>query len=113
MCSDVALICGTTEEVGDLRIIAPSENPCIGTIFWEEIKRPIYTTFLSLLSLSRPRFVSPREQLLDASIGCFPRALRFHCGVLACPCFARVALQTMNENNAAIGIRVCYGFRGR
>src|ERR1700712_988812 len=100
MCSDIVLICGTTEEVGNHGIIAPSENPCIGTILRYESKRPEHTTFLSLVSLSRPRFVSPQEQLFEASIGCFSRALRFRCGILACPSFARMALQAMNENNA-------------
>jgi hypothetical protein len=92
MCSDIVLICGTTEEVGNFGIIAPSENPSIGTILREEIKRPKHTTFLNLVSLSRPRFVSPGEQLLDASIGCISRALRSRWGILAGPSFARVAL---------------------
>jgi hypothetical protein len=35
MCRDVALIYGTAKEVGDLRIITPSENSCIRTILRE------------------------------------------------------------------------------
>lgn len=98
---NVALVYGTLKKMRDFRVVAPGQDPRLGTVGWQEMQWPEYVQRLmggcvsQFLSMSAGKKSSDASSWFRSLVGCHNSADGFG------PRFLRVTLQTVYEDYAA------------